>query len=216
MLDEHLSTKAFVLNHIAPEPSFLQPKRPAAGKVFGYFGLFYGKRNASALLRGFKQHLQLNPFDSFLFVGTHPETVLPQAAELGISANVRVLPRVDQVRHAMTEVDVLVATDSFSAPPVFLSTKLVEYLVVNRTVLLISPKQSPGAQLLVQAPQSCILVDAEETEAVRRGLASAAACAANTPAFDQRFALMTPFSGSSVAAQFLEQAAIKNQIKSRN
>ena len=201
-----LDGKAFVLNHVAPAPTFLPLPQRDIGKVFGYFGLFYGNRNASVLLRGFAQHLRKQPKDRLLFVGTEPSSVLPEAASLGIETAVRVMGRVDDVRCVMAEVDVLVATDSFSSAPVFLSTKLVEYLVVNRSVMLISPEDSPGAKLLSRFPQTTTLVSKEQASDVSEGLARSAACATDDSPYKQRFAQMVDFSPKAVAGCLLEKA----------
>jgi hypothetical protein len=206
-----LGGKAFVLNHVAPEPAFLPRRRPAPGRVFAYFGLFYGARNATGLLRGFCHHQRSHPEDRLLFVGTDPQSVIPEAGRLGIAASVQVMERVDNVREVMAKMDVLVATDSFLARPVFLSTKLVEYLVVNRPILLLSPAQSPGATLLRRFPETTRVVSSERIDDVSAGLAQAAACVVDDSAYRQRFAQMDAFSARSVAELFLQQARVRNR-----
>lgn len=197
---------AFVLNHVAPQPVFLPPRKNVSGRVFAYFGLFYAERKAHALLEGFHQHLRHYPEDRLLFVGTEPQTVLPEAERLGISQVVRVMARVDDVRQVMGEVDVLVATDSFLGVPVFLSTKLVEYLMVNRPVVLISPAQSPGTQLLARFPETAKVATSEAAQIVSEGLAAAASIQSDDSAYQTRFAKMEDFSPRAVSRRFLAEA----------
>jgi len=205
VLSVDLEKKSFVLNHIAPPPAFLPRRPPGEERTYSYFGGFYGKRTASALLEGFALHLRSAPNSRFICAGTSPQAVLPDAERLGISAAVKVCSRVDDIRPLMAETDVLVSVDAASGPPVFLSTKLVEYLVVNRPVLLISPARSPGAALARRFERTVIHVSREDPEAIADGLNRAGETQAEDPEYAARFARMDEFSAHVVARRFLDE-----------
>jgi hypothetical protein len=205
VLSVNLDAKGFVLNHIAPPPSYLPPRKSSTGKIFGYFGAFYEMRTGFALLEGFAEHLRSYPDSRFVCVGTSPEAVLPTASRLGILEAVSVHARVDDIRPMMGEVDVLVSVDAAFGPAIFLPTKLVEYLVVNRPILLISPADSPGAVLARRFDRTVVHVATESPEAIAEGLRRTGELDADKSDYAERFARMDEFSGRIVAKRFLDK-----------
>lgn len=201
-----LAEKSFVLPHVAPEPAWL-PARSEPPSTFAYLGSFYGKRNARALLEGFARHRQSRPGSRFVFVGADPATVLPDAERLGIVAAVEVRPRVKDVKPAMADADVLVALDADFGEPVFMTTKIVEYLMVNRTVLMVSPESSSSARLVRRFPETAILAPGEDPARIAASMTAALQLRGGREDFARRFQGMSDFSAPRVAAQFLAEAA---------
>jgi hypothetical protein len=203
-----LSTKAFVLNHVAPEPSVLPPP-PDAKPTFAYIGSFYGKRTPDALLEGFAQHLKSSRGSSFLFVGTDPTSIAPQAARLGIVDSLRVIPRVKNILPHLATAHALVTVDAAQDEPVFLPTKIIEYLVVDRPVLVISPAKSPAAALAKRFQRSVLHVPPDQPQAIADGLTQTLHLKPDPQDYSDRFQQMQEFTGPTVAARFLEEAAAR-------
>lgn len=201
-----LGAKAFVLRHIAPDPTWLPCRRNPAQTTCAYIGSFYGKRTATALLEGFALHLKSSPDSRFLFVGSDPNAILPDAERLGIARAIQLVERVKDVRPYLAAADVLVAVDDFHGEPVFLSTKLVEYMVVNRPVLLISPANSPGAGLAMRFERTMQLVARQDTREIAGALTSVAGLRPDDKDYLSRFEGMNEFSAQAVASQVLHEA----------
>jgi glycosyltransferase involved in cell wall biosynthesis len=201
-----IAAKSFVLPHVAPLPIWLEPP-PAQPPTFAYLGSFYGRRNARALLEGFARHRQSSAASRFVFVGADPATVLPDAERLGLGAAVEVRPRVKDVKPAMAGADVLVALDADFGEPVFMTTKIVEYLMVNRTVLMVSPESSSSARLVRRFPETAILAPGEDPARIASAMTAALKLAGKREDFARRFQGMSDFSAPSVAAQFLAEVA---------
>lgn len=205
ILSLELKSKSFVLNHIAPPPRLLPTRPPGRAKVFGYFGAFYGKRTATALLEGFAQHLRSHPEARLLCVGSNPASVLPDARRLGIQAAVAVHERVDDIYPVMATVDVLVSLDAMTGPAIFMPTKMVEYFVVNRPILLISPATSPGAALSERFQRTVVHVWETAPDVIAEGFRKAGEVKAGGAEYADRFAGMEPFSSKAVARYFLAE-----------
>lgn len=200
-----LERKSFVLQHIGPEPAWLA-KNSDQSPVFAYIGSFYGKRNANALLEGFSAVLKTHPKARFVFVGSNPAWVLPEAERLGVAAAVEVTPRVKDVQPCMANADVLVALDADCGEPVFMTTKIVEYLLVNRPVLMVTTANSPSAQLVRRFPTSTVLVN-EASDAIASGLDQALKLSPSDAEYRNRFKGMHDFTAAGVAKTFLSEVA---------
>jgi glycosyltransferase involved in cell wall biosynthesis len=200
-----LSARSFVLPHISPEATRL-PKRGPGPVTFAYIGSFYSKRRPDVLLEGFRRHLKAHPDSRFRFVGADPSVVMPVAEALDVARSIEMVGRVKDVLPQMAAADVLVASDSGEGEPVFLSTKLIEYLMVDRPVLLVSPAASPGTQLLKRFPSTTRVAPCQDPEAVGVGMTELAGGSYPAAEFERRFAGMEEFSSRSVAALFTREA----------
>jgi glycosyltransferase involved in cell wall biosynthesis len=210
MLNANLSDVGFVLNHIAPKPTYLPIRKGGPGRTFGYFGGFYGKRTASVLLEGFALHLHSHPHSRLLCVGTDPDVVVPDINRLGIGDSVRVHGRVSDVRPLMDDIDVLLSVDATAGPAIFLPTKLVESLVVNRPVLLLSPATSPGASLARRFQRTVVHASKTSPQAVAEGLRLAKNIEATEAEYRDRFLGMEEFGAQVVARRFLAEMENRN------
>jgi len=211
VLSVNLDSKGFVLNHIAPPSIYLTPHESRTSKIFGYFGAFYEMRTGLALLEGFAKYLRSYPDSRLVCVGTNPESVLPSATRMGILEAVSVRARVDDIRPMMVEVDVLVSVDAAFGPAIFLPTKLVEYLVVNRPILLISPSDSPGAALARRFERTVVHVANETPDAIADGMRRAGELETCESAYVERFVGMDEFKSCVVAKRFLDEM-VKHEI----
>ena len=199
-----IASRAFVLNHVAPASAHL-PAKPLGGtRVLTYVGSFYGHRMPDALLLGFKHYLATHGPAELHFAGTDPVIVGPAIRRQGLESSVKILPRTTQVERHLAESDLLIAVDAFHGAPVFISTKLVEYLMVNRPVLLISPPGSSGTKLLSNMPVSRVVTEEDPAviAAAMHGLLTSAGRAGD---YERRWQMMEPFGGPAVARRFLDE-----------
>lgn len=204
-----LGEKAFVLPHVAPSPMrFGPPKNGNVAPVFLYAGSFYGTRNPRCLLDGFALFLQKEGCGLFRFFGADEDLVLREARQLGISESVEVFPFTQNITETFRSADILVALDASEGDPVFMSTKIVDYLMVDRVILLVSPVNSPSSQLVARFPETTITVPENPTE-IAAAMADLVRREHRAVDFARRFAGMEEFSPTNVAKKFLEIVELK-------
>ena len=117
-------------------------------KYISYVGSFYGSRRPDELLLGYSKYLAEGGDAVLRFIGTSPAILTEKIKKFGLSNRVEILPFQSDVTPFLHQSTILIAVDSFEAPPVYLSTKLVEYLSTAVHILLISPDKSPGSLLI--------------------------------------------------------------------
>lgn len=138
VLSINFSKKSFV----SPDPSsqlftFLQEKESKDRIVLLYLGNIYGNRNPDELFSAIKRFDNPN-----LRVIIYGKSFSPAPSF------VEFRKRTNDVLSAMKESDYLLDLDGDDERPVFISSKLKDYLSVNRPILSISPINSPTRELL--------------------------------------------------------------------
>ena len=197
---------AQVLNHVAPEArQFGAPviERDIAAR-FVYLGSFHATRPADPLLAGFAAYLQTGAHAHLHFVGTKPDQVQPGIQHHGLQAQISVEPYTQDVPAWQARASVLLAVDWLQGEPVYLLTKVVEALVVDRPLLLITQPGSPGDRLASQCPDTVVSVTSSEPAAVAQGLARAQALSARPGDYARRHALMQEFAAPEVARRCIQ------------
>lgn len=208
-----LSEKAFVLPHIAPPPLVVsQPARKE--KIFLYAGRFYGRRNPACLLEGFRLHAAEHPEAAFHYVGPNGEWIQKLGHELNLADRIKTSPYADNLRDHLAVADVLVATDADDPEPVFLTTKVIEYLNTNRKVLLVSPPHSPGSKLVNRFPETALHV-IEEPAAIANAMRQLSQSHPAETDFAKRLEQMTSFSAASIAAAFVREVSSRLKLRTR-
>lgn len=200
-----LHEKAFVLNHVAPAAHVFGPRHHRADPRFLYAGRFYGRRGPRVLLEGFAIHLKSHPSSEFHFVGSEFATVMGDAERLAITNSIAVFPFTPDVVSHFARADILVAIDAADETPVFLSTKIVDYFLVDRLVLLVTPANSPAEQLAKKAPGTAFAVR-ENSEAIAAAMNDLATNGTTERDYRQRFKMMREFSGEAVAKSLVASA----------
>lgn len=190
---------AQVLNHIAPVPRRFGP--PERRNRFVYLGSFSDTRPPDRLFAGFAIVARRDPEARLHCVGTRPEKVLPVAARMGLEGRVVIEPFVRDIAEWQAAASVLLAVDWLAGEPVYLLTKIVESLVVDRPLFLLTQPGSPGANLLRGFADSSVCVTSQDAEEVARGLLRAADLAEPGVDLAGRFAAMEAFSSDQVAAR---------------
>lgn len=190
---------AQVLNHIAPPPRVFGPS-PTPLR-FVYIGSFSDTRPPDALLRGFAGFLRQQPAARIHCVGTRPEKVLPVAQRLGLSSQLAVEPYSRDIAAWQAQASVLLAVDWLSGEPVYLLTKIVESLVVDRPLLLLTQAGSPGAKLAARCADTVVCVTSADPAAVAEGFRRAAAMVQQPGDYAARRVVMEAFAADRVAAR---------------
>ncbi len=158
--------KAFVLNHIGPPAKVFGP--PETNTDFYYLGAVGPTRPADILLAGFHRYRQRHGDARLVFVGSSAEYLRSIAPRCGGLDNVEILPFTAQVEAKMRAAAVLLSLDADIHPAVFTSTKIVEYLRVDRPVLAITPAGSPVDKLMTRAPDTTVVVNRYQVDAGSR------------------------------------------------
>jgi glycosyltransferase involved in cell wall biosynthesis len=199
-----LEGKAFVLPHVAPEVTICPPSTEKA--LFLYAGRFYGPRRPDLLLKGFQLLARENRNVAFHILGDQMNLLQPLIGELQLEGRVELFPFTKQPQPHFARAEVLVATDASDEHPVFLTTKLIEYLNTNRKVLLVSPPSSPGSKLAARFPETVIRVE-EDPVAIAGAMKRLLELRPTEQDFRDRFNGMSSFSPARVAEIFTRETA---------
>ncbi len=192
--------KAHVLNHVSPEPVIFGS--PGQAGCFYHVGGVGPSRSPIPLLKGFALHLSSYPNSRLYFVGAHAKYVEPEIDVLGLSSTVKVLPFTNDVKAVFEKAGVLVSIDTLVEPAIFTPTKIVEYMVTDRPILAITPKNSPVSKLLTRVPETGVVVNDYSPQAVAQGMAEAVEMRWSRERYEARLAHMSDFSAAEIVNKF--------------
>ena len=190
---------AQVLGHVAPPVQRFGAAESA--QRFVYLGSFHASRPADLLLEGYAGYAASRAETRMHFVGTRAEQVQPIARRLQIERSIALEPYTRDVPGWQRRASVLVAVDWMEGEPVYLLTKVIEALVVDRPLLLLTQEGSPGAELAARCPQTVVCVTSRDPAAVAEGFARAEAMACAQADYTERHAVMDTFAARTVAAR---------------
>lgn len=188
---------AQTLNHIAPEPA--EFGAPDGDTRFVYIGSFSDSRPPDALLAGFARYAQAVPDARIHCVGTRADSVRPAAQRAGVAERVLLEPYTRDIQAWQARASVLLAVDWLAGEPVYMLTKTIESMVVDRPLLLLTQAGSPGAALAAQCPDTVVCVTSTAADAVADGFARAAQMARRPGDYAARRALLAPYAADQVA-----------------
>jgi glycosyltransferase involved in cell wall biosynthesis len=118
--------------------------------VLLYTGGVYDARKPDELIRGFHE-FQKNLLNSELyFIGTNPLSIDLSSYDEYFKSKVHFVPFTFDLTSYYELADVLIDIDAAIERDVFLSSKLIRYLSVDRPILCITGKFSPSKQLFQQ------------------------------------------------------------------
>lgn len=137
----HFKDKAFVSPDPVPSSGFYYtPKHIGDEICFVYLGALYGNRNPQPL---FEALTSLNESGVSLKLVIYDDnrvgTVLPPFASF--------VGRTNNVKRALLSSDILIDLDGDDMTPVFISSKIKEYLCCGRPILSITPFNSPSHKM---------------------------------------------------------------------
>ena len=145
-----------------------------APPVFLYVGSFYGHRRPDVLIAAFARLLTSCPEAELHIAGGRScRQVASLLVTPALAAQVRLLGQCPAPLVPMRAADVLITLDAPDEEPVFLPSKLSEYLATDRVVLCAAPPGSASAELLARLPQSAVVVGTDP-DAIATGMARAA------------------------------------------
>lgn len=183
---------------ISPDPvsrGFVYlPKKTEHKETFNllFLGNIYGNRNPSCLFEAIEQ-LSNYPIKLFLYGtnnGNFPDFVT-------------VKDRTDDIDSVMQNMDVLVDIDGDDETPVFVSSKLKDYLSVNRPIFAISPNNSPSREILFGL--HTVNISINETQHIRNILLSLMNTKYQDSDYEDRKKVLELFSADQIALEILNQ-----------
>ena len=150
------------------------------GYHFLYTGALYGLRKIEGLLAGFRRFLQIHPNSEMIFVGNSDRSFFQSATDLIQSGNIILQPFSKDLTTYFQDADILMDIGADIPDDVFLSSKIVSYLPIDRPILAVTGANSPARGIMkgcrsiihccnqeedaYQAMQDCI-------EAIGKGIA---------------------------------------------
>jgi glycosyltransferase involved in cell wall biosynthesis len=114
---------------------------------FVYTGSIYGARNINYLLEGFKKLLELYPDSYIIFVGTSfPKSFLKNLNQILIE-RIKIYPFTKELDMYYACATALIDIDADLENDVFLSSKIISYLTINRIIISETSNNSPSRNI---------------------------------------------------------------------
>ena len=157
---QELQERALVIPHCFDLQDYPPVQKPSGEKfIFSYIGAFYSKRNPEMLFRIFgalQNDSEVSGKFKFRLVGgsmnyaTYKQDLQKMANENGLENIVEIIPPVDYKKslELMKLSDCLIVIDADFPNSPFLPSKAVDYAAAGRTVVGITPENSPTAEFL--------------------------------------------------------------------
>lgn len=124
------------------------PHAGSGGKfVFLFTGSVYGPRRLSYLFGAFRELLRDRPDCEIWFVGTHDIGAQVAGLEPGVRAGVKVFPRTGDLGPYYGAAGALVDIDADLPDDVFLSSKITNYILVDRPIISETGPRSESRRL---------------------------------------------------------------------
>lgn len=198
-LSMSLASKAFVLPHVIPNPTILGARANTDDKVrFLYAGTLYAIRGVKILLEAFHKFIHYRSTAEFLFLGSARKLIMPHVDRLHLHKNVHIIDYVSDVAPYYRDSDILVAIDANDTKQVFLPSKLIEYIMYDRPILMITPKKSPSAKVTDKFSDSIVTVE-EDASQILEAMTRLTRIKYSASFYENRFNKMECFSPSRVA-----------------
>ena len=115
---------------------------------FLYTGSLYGLRRVDGILAGFRLFLQDYSDSKLIFVGAADQSFFDSAQDLIRNGNVIVHPFSRDLTAYYQDADVLVDIGADIPDDVFLSSKIVSYLSIDRPILAVTGNNSPVRNIM--------------------------------------------------------------------
>ena len=174
---------------------------------FLYAGSLYGKRTPKYLFDALKKVLKQNDKIYLVFVGSNIESQYLSDLNDVERAHVEIKPFASDLDSYYRDAVALVDIDADMNDDVFLSSKITNYLPVNRIILSETGKNSPASRLFsgVQSIVQCGHDSDEIAKSMLRIIDEAA-----TSSYEDRLPLIKAFSVESVVDQMETLLGIRN------
>ena len=156
MLDYQLSTlnnneiTAGVILTPISQYSTIEDKSEKERTTFLYTGGIYGPRKIDSLLKAFRLYLKDDNTARLLFVGTNFLQYYNDYSDLLSSGNIEVQGFTRDLAPFYKESTVLIDINAYFDNDVFLSSKIVNYLSINRPIISITGLNSPSRNIFTE------------------------------------------------------------------
>lgn len=194
VLDMDLSGKSFIAPDPMPNVEMYNTNKPVGNDInLVYFGRICGNRHPQNLFRAIDMindegiSCKLSVYGDDTFVHNHSENVL-------------FLGRTNDAKSALNSASIFVDLDGDDEEPVFISSKIKDYLCFSRPILSITPNNSP-TRYLFDGVKS-IHIAHNDTEEILEGLKILINGKYSTSDYEKRFMLASQFNPVNIAKQF--------------
>lgn len=154
MLSYQLTTflpKKNILTEVVYNPSYgefkIFPKNNERTNRFVYTGGIYGVRKADYLLEGFEKLLKIYPDSKLVFVGTQSASVSVLNLEPETIKKIEIVPFTKDLSEYYNNATALIDIDADLENDVFLSSKMTNYLLINKAIISETGVNSPSRHL---------------------------------------------------------------------
>lgn len=144
------------------------PKVQHKGLVFLYTGSLYGLRRVDGLVHGFLEFRKTHPDAKLIFVGNIAIEYIRYMDEYTQDGLIEIHPFSKDLSSYFEKADVLIDIAADIPNDVYLSSKIISYLAVDRPILAISGANSPVRNLMADIPS--IVHVANDALEICRGL----------------------------------------------
>ena len=120
--------------------------------VFLYTGGLYGPRKKDAVLSGFREFLKKYPDAKFVFVGVGKYERFVGFEDLILSGNIEVHGYTSNLDEFYQNATVLLDINAFFDNDVFLSSKIINYLPLNKPIISVTGYNSPSRNIFTDDP----------------------------------------------------------------
>ena len=144
-----LSIKKTIVDYLhtpAVEPRFF-PHVSHKTFNFVYTGSIYLARKADYLLKGFEKLLESYPNSKLQFVGAYIHGQTLNQCDAQVLSKIEMLPHTDNLDPYYENATALIDIDADFENDVYLSSKITNYLMVNRPIISETGKNSPSRNL---------------------------------------------------------------------
>lgn len=128
---------------------------------FIYLGNLYNKRNPQNLISAFSEYCVKNQSAHLFFIGKVSPNLTINIPD-SVKNNIHFEGWTDNPQKYIEQASVLIDIDADLENDVFISSKLTNYLGVNRLILCITPPNSPASQFLDKINDSVLVCNSEK------------------------------------------------------
>lgn len=197
LINYGIKNKVFISPDPVPTSTFYYTPPIRKNEVhFVYLGSLYGSRNPQPLIDALSKlnsegmQIKLDIYDI-----NRVGTVLPKFAHF--------LGRTDDVKRALLASDVMIDLDGDDKTPVFISSKIKEYLCCGRPILSITPNDSPSHQMTKSL--RTVFHTINEVGEIEKAIRSVLLSSFQEPDYEERLALINKHSPKAVAEKINEE-----------
>jgi glycosyltransferase involved in cell wall biosynthesis len=165
---------------------------------FVYTGGIYGLRKADYLLTGFEKLLEIYPDSKLIFVGSQLSSCLLSSLKAETLKKIEIIPHTKELNQFYDCATALLDIDADIENDVFLSSKMANYLMINRIIISETGSNSPSRHLFkgIESIIQCDHNSDQLCEAMRKSIVWK-----NTISFDDRTTVIELFRLENIVDQ---------------